>query len=214
MLVSSVCAVAFYCQRCGRIHVHDVPYFSGTGRLVLRCDACGCEQVIITYKSARWLEFRVDCIGCGTENSFTFSLKELRRMKLEKIYCNEEHFELGYIGQRARIKELLAFNQAEFNALHPHDGTHFIEKQQILLEVLGRLQEMADLGDISCLCGSREVQAGIEGSSIVVECCHCGRSHLLKAESAEDLAGLCYGSQILLQDESGRAKKGQTEKIS
>jgi len=213
MLVSSVCAVAFYCQRCGRIHVHDVPYFNGGGILTLRCEACGCEQVKVTYNSARWLEFKVECIGCGTENVFVFSLKELRRMQMEKVYCRAEHFELGYIGRRSRILELLAFNQNEFNALHPHDGTNFIEKQQILLEALNRLQEMAERGNIVCPCGDGEIQAGIEGNSILLECCHCGGSRILKAESAEDLAGLGYGYELMLHNK-GHVGESQTEKIS
>ena len=215
MIFRSVCAVAFFCPRCGRIHVHDVPYFGGTDRLVLRCEACGSKQAVIAYKSARWIEINVECVGCGTENKFTFSLRELRHMQLEKIFCDEEHFELGYVGRRARINELLAFNQAEFNALHPDDGTNFIEKQQVLLEAIGRLQEMAERGAIVCPCGANDIEAEIVGDSIVVECCHCGSSRVLKAETTEDIAGLGYGYELeLLPSRNASKRSDANEKIS
>ena len=28
-LISSMSAVGLYCQHCGRLHIHDIPYFPG-----------------------------------------------------------------------------------------------------------------------------------------------------------------------------------------
>jgi len=196
MLIETVCSVAFYCQRCGKIHVHDIPYFSGSKRWTLHCSSCAHEQAVIVHCSNRSLELTIDCVVCGTRNTAAYSLKHLRHLQLEKIFCTKDHFELGYIGRRRRIEELLAFNQAEFEALHPNDGHNFIEKQQILLEAVNRVHEMAERGDIICPCGSQNITAEIRGNSIVLACFRCGASLVLKAENAADLARIGRGFDV------------------
>ncbi|MBQ7516408.1 MAG: hypothetical protein IJS96_09010 [Schwartzia sp.] len=196
MLIREACSVALYCQRCGKIHVQDIPCFSVSPQDVLRCDSCGHEQAILQRLPGGLFALTVGCVGCGTENRVIYSLKALRRLQLEKLYCRREHFELGYLGRRRRIEELLAFNQAEFEALHPNDGINFIEKQRVLLEALNRVHEMAALGAIACPCGNETISAYIRGNSIVLECGCCGSSYVLRAEEDGDLARLGRGFDI------------------
>lgn len=197
MLVGGVvCSVAFYCRRCGKIHVHDVPYFPGKKRVSLRCAGCAHEQAaLVRQEKGRW-EIHVPCVACGKEHVFSYSLMQLKRMKLEKVYCSQDHFELGYIGQRRRIEELLAFNQAEFEALHPADDLNFIDKQQILLEAVNRVHEFVAAGEVACPCGSHQFIAQVRGNSVLLECSHCGSYAVIPAESAADLRRLVCGFDI------------------
>ena len=196
VLIREVCSVAFYCRRCGKIHVHDIPYFAAS-RTVLRCDRCGHEQVVCErLDGSHKIAFSVGCVICGEENRTVYSLKNLRRILLEKVFCQHDHFELGYIGRRRRIEEFLAFNQAEFEALHPHDDKNFIEKQRILLEAINRVHEMAAHGGIVCPCGRGCISADIQGSSIVLECDSCGSYYVLRAETEKDLARIGRGMDI------------------
>ncbi len=193
MLIRNVCSLALYCQHCGSIHIHDVPYFSPTRGTTVRCESCGHDKAKISCLPRRRLAIEASCVVCGTNNRFVYALKDLRGIGMKKIYCEREHFELGYIGCRRRIEELMRFNQAEFEALHPHDGKNFIEKQRILLEALNRVHDMAQAGDIVCPCGSEELTADIQGSYIVLECEHCGSYSVLRAENAGDLEKLRFG---------------------
>ena len=187
LLIESCCSVAFYCQRCGSIHIHDVPYFTGARETKIRCDSCGHEQGRIVRLSGSRFSIELSCVSCGTMNRVTYTTKHAHRVGLEKIFCSADHFELGYIGKRKRIEELMAFNQAEFEAIHPNDGKNFIEKQHILLEALNRVHDLAARGAITCPCGSDALAADIHGNSIVLECEHCGSEYVLSASSAEDL---------------------------
>ncbi len=197
MLVGNVvCSVAFYCQRCGKIHVHDVPYFLGTKRFVLHCESCAHEQAVFVRQEKSRLEIRVACVACGREHAVSYRFSQLKRMRLEKVYCSKDHFELGYIGQRRFIEELLAFSQSEFEALHPAEGTNFIGKQQILLEAVNRVHEFAAAGEIVCPCGSHDFIAQVHGNSVLLECVSCGSHAILPAESAEDLRHLVHGGDI------------------
>lgn len=199
MLIHDACSIALYCQRCGSIHIHGIPYFAGERETSLACGSCGTEKARIERLSGGRVALRVRCVGCGATNRFVYALKRLHRIGLEKIYCTRENFELGYIGRRRRIEELMAFNQAEFEALHPNDGKHFIRKQRVLLEALNRIHDMAKRGDIVCPCGSGYISADIRGSSIVLECECCGSFYVLRAEDEHDLSRIGSGFGIGLR---------------
>jgi hypothetical protein len=183
VIVQVVCSVAFYCQRCGKIHIHDIPYFSGKKRISLQC-SCGHEQALVVRVDAKYLEIRVPCVVCNSVHKAIYQFRVLRRLQLEKIYCGRDHFELGYIGRRKRIEELLEFNRLEFEAIHPDNR---IEKQQILLEAFNRVHDIAARGDLTCPCGSKAIAADIRGQEILLECCHCGSYYVLPAGSECDL---------------------------
>lgn len=190
MLIDTACSLALYCQRCGKIHVQELPYFSGTGRRVLHCADCGHEQAALFYGAHGSLRITVGCAVCGSRQDIDCSLLRLSHLQLDKIYCRQDSFELGYIGSQSRIRELLEFNQAEFEALHPSDGKNFIAQQQLLLAAVNQVHDIARQGNLSCSCGSRQIMAGIEGNSLILECAACGRYYLLRAGRAADFARL------------------------
>ncbi len=193
MLIRDACALALYCQRCGSIHIHDVPFFSSHRTESVLCESCSHEKARLVRLPHGRVAIDVSCVVCGTENRFVYPLRRLPHIGLEKIYCVADRFELGYIGRSKRIEELMRFNQEEFEALHPHDGKNFIEKQRILLEALNRVHDMAQVGEIVCPCGSEELTADIRGSYILLECERCGSSCVLRAENANDLKKLRFG---------------------
>ena len=207
MLIRNLCSIAVYCQRCGKIHVQDIPYFSGTKLFAVHCDSCAHEQAVLLHLDAHHLEVSISCVVCHTQNKIVYPVRKLCRLQLEKIYCSKDQFELGYIGRRKRIEELLAFNQAEFAALHPENGKNFIEKQQILLEAMNRVHDIAARGNIHCPCGSKEIIAYIRGTSIIVECCQCGSYQVLRAQSARDLARLERGGVYIDLAQPGLRRK-------
>ena len=194
MLIHTVCSVAFYCQRCGQIHIQDVPCFSGHQKFVLRCGNCSYEQARISVRPRKGIAIEISCGVCGTKNTVTYPLQILRRMQFEKIYCGQDQFELGYIGHWQAIAEFLDFNAAEYEALHPGDEDNFMGRQQILLEAVNRVHDMAEDGEIACPCGSREFMADVAEDSILLECVHCGSYAVFPAGSAEELR--CIGPEF------------------
>lgn len=193
MLIDTACSLAFYCQRCGRIQLQDVPIFSGQKHFVMECGHCGHTMGEITFRPRTGLVLKTTCGVCKGENNQQFSWHQLRRLRFEKLYCQQDHFELGYIGQWQYIAEFLDFNAAEYDSLHPNDGDEFLERQQTLLEALNRVHELAASGELACPCGSQDISAGIQGEKIVLECQLCGSSCVLPARTAEDLQNLRPG---------------------
>ena len=192
MVLQTACSLALFCQRCGKIHIVDVPYFTGTQKTLIRCDSCHHGQALILRENAGWLELNLPCAICGHRNTMKWPIQSLSHIDMDKIYCERDHFELGYIGRHDRIKEMLDFNRAEFEALHP-GGQHLIDQQRILLEAVNRVLDLAEAGDIVCPCGSHAVSAAIRGSNIELMCLCCGSYAVIKAETAADLERISAG---------------------
>ncbi len=195
MLLDTLCSIALYCQRCGQIHVQDVPYFSGQEELLLQCSNCSHEQAAVHLKPQKGLELRIPCGVCDTRNDFLYPLHQLRSLRFEKIYCREDSFELGYIGTWRALSEFLDFNEAEFDALHPGDGDNFMGRQQVFLEALNRVHDLVERGAVSCSCGSHDFTASIADDMIILECIHCGSYSLIPAAEAKDLKQLVPGME-------------------
>lgn len=196
MLVDTLCSVAFYCQRCGQIEITDVPLFTGHGRQVLTCSHCGAEKAAIRFAPRSGLIVETTCGVCGSLNRFTYPLRKAKALRFEKIYCESDHFELGYIGRWQDIAEFLDFNAAEYDALHPQDAYNFMERQQILLEAFNRLHDFAEEGEILCPCGGHEFTADIAEDAIHLTCTRCGSYAVIPAAKAEDLRQLQPGCEI------------------
>lgn len=193
MLIDTACSLAFYCQRCGRIQLQDVPLFSGQKHFVMECGNCGHTMGEITWKPRKGLLLKTVCGACKGENHQQFTWRQLRRLRFEKLYCEHDHFELGYIGQWQDIAEFLDFNDAEYDSLHPNDGDRFLERQQTLLEALNRVHDLASSGELECPCGSSEISAAVRGEEIILECQSCGSYCILPAHNAENLQNLRPG---------------------
>ena len=196
MLIDTACSLAFYCQRCGRIELHDVPLFSGQKHFTLECGSCGHTMGEISLKPRQGLILTTTCGVCGGKNQQQFTWRQLRHLRFEKLYCEHDHFELGYIGQWQDIAEFLDFNAAEYDSLHPNDGDEYLERQQTLLEALNRVHDLADSGELVCPCGSKDIVAGIRGEEIVLECESCGSYCVLPARTAKDLQSLRPGMAV------------------
>ena len=195
MLVDTLASVAFYCQHCGQIETADVPVFTGAEGTPVVCSHCGAEKARLFVLPRRGLIIRTHCVVCDTESRARYSLRQLKTMRFEKIYCEKDHFELGYIGRWQDIAEFLDFNAAEYDALHPHDAYNFMEHQQILLEAFNRLHDLASEGELLCPCGGHEFTADIAEDTIQLECSRCGSTAVIPARTADDLQQLQPGYQ-------------------
>ncbi len=194
MLIDTLCSAAFYCPACGKVQQRDILLFDGGQKHVFRCENCGHELASFTIRPKDGLKLSIPCGVCQEVSEHHFSWHQLRRMKFQKIYCEKDHFELGYIGEWQTIAEFLDFNAAEYDALHPEEGEQLIERQQFLLAGMNRLHDLLTSGELRCDCGSRNLSAGIVGSDIVLECQTCGSSCVVPAHQAEDLQRLKAGS--------------------
>ncbi|MBP2632767.1 MAG: hypothetical protein H6Q70_3395 [Firmicutes bacterium] len=185
MLIHANWSVALYCQRCGKIEIHDVSYFTKQESVkTLRC-SCNHPQATLIRTASNQIKLQIPCGGCNSLHEANYKAKNLLKLKLEKIYCSKDFFELGYIGKREEIEEILAFTKREFERIiHSEEQ---IEKQQIFFEVINKLHDIAEQGGIICPCESKAIEANLLGDSVILECLHCGSYCTVSAKDEDDL---------------------------
>lgn len=185
MLIHAKWSVALYCQRCGKIEIHDVSYFMKQESVkTLRC-SCNHPQATLIRTASKQIKLQIPCGGCNSLHEANYKTKNLLKLKLEKIYCSKDFFELGYIGKREEIEAILAFTKREFERIiHSEEQ---IEKQQIFLEVINKLHDIAEQGEIFCPCESKAIKANLLGDSVILECLHCGSYCMISAKDEDDL---------------------------
>lgn len=191
MLIQTACSIAIYCQRCGHIHVQQIPLFTGK-RLPLHCTSCGHEMAEVTVQPHQGLTLQLDCGVCGEKNVQQYSFHQLKKISLEKLYCQQDHFELGYLGRRQELEKFLAYNAAAYAELYPGEQEIY-EHQQMLLEALNRIHDFVAEGELCCDCGSRQITAALQGDDILLECHKCGSYATVPVHSTSDLQRLRPG---------------------
>ena len=193
MVIKAEMAIALYCQQCGKLHINKISYFSLRTELQLLKCSCGNNMATLTQLDTKRLKLRIWCNLCQMFQEKIYFLKDFYNIELEKIYCDKENFELGYLGAEQAIQAIVDFNKKEFiksDCIDNECDFSQVEKQHILLEALNKVHDIAEDGLLSCCCGSMDITADIIDDNLVLECKHCGGFYVLTTQNEEDLTKL------------------------
>lgn len=116
------------------------------------------------------MEFIIPCVVCQREQKHVYMMRQLTKVSFERIYCDHDRFELGYLGKRRRLEEFIRYNRL----LSEQKGAHSLENLQQFLEGLNQVHDLVEMGEVICPCGHREFVARMIGTSIVLTCTYCG----------------------------------------
>ncbi|MBP2626555.1 MAG: hypothetical protein H6Q68_1266 [Firmicutes bacterium] len=190
MVINTVSTLALYCSRCGKIHMHNISRFNlkSTMQRNLLC-SCGQIQATITSSGERQCLLDIPCVLCQTNHVICLDSKRLWRAEIDKIYCVQENFELGFIGARQVIAEFVNKYKVEFEKLASDMDEYddYIQNPQVMLETLNKIHDMAEKGGLHCRCGSSAIGAEVLPGGIELECAQCGGQLLIPAQSEQDL---------------------------
>lgn len=211
MVINATSTFALYCQRCSKIQMHDISHFSINKKVrELKC-SCNHIQAKISRLGSRQLLLSIPCVVCQSTHHIYIELKKLLHTKLDKVYCCKDNFELGYLGDRKAINETLADQKRECeNLIRETDSTYFEEypgKHHIILDVLNKVHDIAELGGVYCRCGSEKVEADIVADCIVLECLQCGGYYVMSAQTEQDVVHAQSLTSIELEPQRCFAKK-------
>lgn len=193
MVINTVSTMALYCPHCGKIQMHNISRFDLTsiGRRKLLC-SCGQLQATITSIGGRQCLLDIPCVLCQTNHVICLDSKRLWHADMDKIYCVQENFELGFVGARQVIAETVHKYKVEFEKLasdmdlDEYDDS--IENPQVMLETLNKIHDMAEKGGLHCRCGSSAIGVEVLPDGIVLECAQCGGQLMVQARNEQDLA--------------------------
>ena len=193
MVINTVSTLALYCSRCGKIHMHNISRFNlkNAGRRNLLC-SCGQVQATITSSGERQCLLDIPCVLCQTNHIICLDSKRLWHADMDKIYCVQENFELGFIGARQIIAETVNKFTVEFEkvAADMDEYGDCILNPQVMLETLNKIHDMAAKGGLHCRCGSSAIGAEVLPDGIELECAQCGGQLVIPAQSEGDLTDI------------------------
>ncbi len=131
---------------------------------------------------------------CQSSHIISLEGKRLWRAAVDKIYCESENLELGFVGPRQTIEELIASHQREVeNLLREIDDSDYDDRRenpQIMFEILNAVHDIAERGRLYCQCGSYNIKARVIPGGIELQCAQCGGYRIIPAHDEQDVARL------------------------
>ncbi|MBP2650778.1 MAG: hypothetical protein H6Q74_1603 [Firmicutes bacterium] len=189
MLINTEASLALYCSCCGKIKLHDISRFSlknSVGRKLL----CDCGQYMATINGIRHDQCLLDvaCLTCETNHIVCVDLQDIWKGKVEKIYCSVSKLELGVSGNRQAIEEAVAKQELEFDSITREiDNDDYIEKPQVMIEVLNKISDIAETGGVCCSCGGHFIEADVKPDHVELICMQCDGRRLISAKTEADV---------------------------
>lgn len=199
MIVRSIATLALYCLRCGQLHMHDISRFvlKDMRRLSLACN-CGNHQATLIYGGRKQIFLDIPCGVCQTNHSICIPNKNFWHTKVEKLYCLPDNLELGFIGQRSYIEQMLADRRHEFECQYDEIDDYDVLDPAVMVGVLNKIHDIAETGNIHCSCGRMAITAELAATSIVLVCKNCGARCIIPAGTSADLTQLATVNSIEL----------------
>lgn len=201
MVIHTACTLALFCPACGKIQMHDISPFiiKKSERRDMLC-SCGQVQAVITGVSHNQYLLNVPCVVCETNHMICLDSRKAFRKQphdpIQKLYCPSQHMELGFIGERAQVEQVITDHNQEFERMtREHSYTDFdgyedyeeqIENPQVMFEVLNKIHDIAEKGRIYCQCGQNDIEAVVLPDCIELECRSCGSRQVIAAANEKD----------------------------
>jgi hypothetical protein len=197
--IYATATLALYCPRCGQIHMHDINRFvlKQVTRLRLVC-SCGQLQATLINGGHQQLFLDIPCVVCQTNHSVCITSKKFWRTNVEKLYCVQENLELGFIGQRRYIEQMLADQRHELESFHDEVEDAGIVDPEVMIGVLNKIHDIAEASGIHCSCGSTQIVAEVAPASLELVCRDCGARLIIPASVPTDLTQLAAVNTIKL----------------
>ncbi|MCE5285928.1 MAG: hypothetical protein LLG02_08800 [Pelosinus sp.] len=201
MVISTLATFALYCPRCSKLELHDVSCFKlkMAESHILRC-SCGQVQAAVTSACHHQYILSIPCASCNTNHVVCLDSRRFlgsgadSANKLTKIYCPVENLELGFAGKRDSIEFFMNEHRQEVERLaremYKNEYSEYdesIENPQVMLDVLNRVHDIAETGQVHCRCGSGAIEAMIMPECIELYCRSCGAQMAIPAVSEHDL---------------------------
>ncbi|HWR40086.1 MAG TPA: hypothetical protein VN611_11350 [Patescibacteria group bacterium] len=195
MVINALTMLALYCSRCGKIELHMLSRFTlrHFGERQLVC-GCGQEQATITVSGRRDCLLYIPCPVCEVRHVIRLGERMLWQNGVERIYCPEQNFELGFVGDSNAVNRLMAeyryAAETLFREMDERDGEEDRGNSRVVLETLNKIHDIAEQGGVYCRCGSRDISAEVAADAVKLSCERCGGRRTIAARGDHDLVHL------------------------
>lgn len=203
MVINTTTILAMRCPQCGQVNFNAISLFdfSGRTRKKFSCD-CGAGLILFATKDYRTFNITVGCVMCETGHTYQYTLKEIWSAKAVTFLCQETDLEIGFIGPREKVKELIRNQERAFNDLNDSAAyLEFFDNPEVMYEVLEHLQHLSKNGKLTCDCGNTNIDVEFFPERLELVCSDCGSAGVIYGETKGDILAIQQLTEIQLSDQ-------------
>lgn len=192
MLVSTLTTLALRCPNCGKIIFHALSRFSfgKGGDHKIDCE-CGNIAASICRKGNHVFCLQVDCMMCDERHVYTYRSKDLWQTGVTALLCVHTGAEIGFIGSReAVLNNVKKVDRSVHEIAEDMGYDKYFASPEIMYQVLELLHAMTDQGNMSCSCGSDQLEVEVFPDRVELSCLGCDAVGIVFAETGRDLRWL------------------------
>ncbi len=185
MLINFDRTVAYRCSSCGEITFGNFSLFelSGGKGISVQC-SCGHSVLKILSENKNSYKIQVSCMLCDESHQFSVPFQVLAKKECSEFHCPNVMVGLVFIGKDASVKKAVMKNEVYVQEVISSCGLNHTGKNGItMLKALDKIQDLSDEEALFCECGSNLIDVEIHENDIRLECCLCGSSLVLPAET-------------------------------
>lgn len=200
MLIDTNVTIAYKCYSCGSFEFFNTSLFKFLNEKenALTC-RCNNSSIVIVCDNARHFNIRIPCIGCGREHTFVISIKDILSKCVNVVYCPETGMQQCFIGNDEDVRKKIDNLEKELDEIINHFGyDSYFSNTQVMFDALNKIHDIAEMGNLFCECGSKEIELLMFSDNIQLKCSKCTGSKIIKASSNNDLKDLFLRQQIIL----------------
>lgn len=192
MIVNSERAMVLFCPACQRMQSHVFSLFQiSKAPQTLVCE-CGFSQGKLEKTAAH---YQVDLLNAAGER---IRLRLPRRTFVYAPFFNltspRSGQHVGYLGSPDQVLELASDSFSNFLPAAAE-----IVNPEIMEEILGRLQELAERGKIRCECEQSSIGIDVYAERVELVCSFCGSVVQISACCPEDQERLARITEIVME---------------
>lgn len=188
MIIDFNRTIAYRCSSCGEITFATFSLFelSGGKGLSVQC-SCGKSTLKILPEGKSNYTIKIKCLICDDYHKFNLPFHQLAKKDCTTFMCPNVVVGLIFVGHDVAVRKNVMENEEYIKEVVTACGLDHTGKNGVtMLKALDKIQELSDNEKLYCECGSNLIDVEIHEDNLILECCLCGATLSISAETIRD----------------------------
>ena len=188
MIIDFNRTIAYRCASCGEITFATFSLFelSGGKGLSVQC-SCSKSSLKIMPENKSTYSINIKCLICDDNHKFMLPFQTLAKKDCTTFMCPNVAVGLVFIGHDKAVRKNVMSNEEYINEVITACGLDHTGKNGVtMLKALDKIQELSDNEKLYCECGSNLIDVEIHQDNLILECCLCGATLSISADSIRE----------------------------
>lgn len=170
--------------------------------------SCGHHQLTVGVRKGQvWLQ--VPCYLCDGLHFLYYTPGEFWGARLKQLNCIQTDLQLGVFGDVESVASYAKPDCSELERILADAAfDDYFDEPEIMYQALQVVRELSAEGNVSCVCGGKEITVDVFPDRLELACLDCGRHRVVPAVTDEDLSWLLGVSHLQVGGDKPPKRKG------